>query len=177
MQRCGSISPAQVATVGPASSPTTSVVAAGSPTSMIEAELSPSGEPVLGLYLHVAYMAVMSTFTAQLGRGEITPNVIGVLALLAREPGTSQAKLARLIGLERVTVGQQVARAVELGFVRRDDSRHDGRSYALYLTRRGEVMLQTLRERIPRHERAMGTRLSLEERKQLRALLDKFVYG
>ncbi len=66
---------------------------------MIEAVLSPSGEPVLGLYLHVAYMVVMSTFTAQLGHGEITPNVIGILALVARKPGTNQAKLARLIGL------------------------------------------------------------------------------
>lgn len=144
---------------------------------MIEAVLSPSGEPVLGLYLHVAYMVVMSTFTAQLGHGEITPNVIGILALVAREPGTNQAKLARLIGLERATVGQQVARAVQLGFVRRDDSRHDGRSYALHLTPRGEEMLRTLRERIPHHESAIGTRLSLAERKQLRALLDKFVYG
>ena len=150
---------------------------ARSPTSMIETELSPSGEPVLGLYLHVAYMFVMSTFTSQLGHGEISPNVIGILALIAREPGTNQAGLARLVGLERATVGQQVARAVQLGFVRRDDSRRDGRSYALYLTSRGEKMLRTLRERIPNHERAIGSNLSLEERQQLRTLLDKFVYG
>jgi len=150
---------------------------APSPTAMIEAELSPTGEPVIGLYLHVAYMCVMSTFAAQIGHGEITPNLIGVLALLNRHPGTNQAELARIIGLERATVGGQVSRAEEKGFVRRDRSQQDGRSYALYLTSRGEAMLQALRQRIPPHERAVGAKLTLEERKRLRLLLDKLVYG
>ena len=144
---------------------------------MIEAELSPTGEPVIGLYLHVAYMCVMSTFAAQIGHGEITPNLIGVLALLNRHPGTNQAELARIIGLERATVGGQVSRAEEKGFVRRDRSQQDGRSYALHLTSRGEAMLQALRQRIPPHERAVGAKLTLEERERLRLLLDKLVYG
>jgi len=150
---------------------------APSPTAMIEAELSPTGEPVVGLYLHVAYMFVMSTFAAQIGHSEITPNLIGVLALLNRHPGTNQAELARIIGLERATVGGQVSRAEEKGFVRRDRSQQDGRSYALYLTSRGEAMLQALRQRIPPHERAVGAKLTLEERKRLRLLLDKLVHG
>jgi DNA-binding MarR family transcriptional regulator len=157
------------ATAAPARAP--------SPTAMIEAELSPTGEPVIGLYLHVAYMCVMSTFAAQIGRGQITPNLIGVLALLNRHPGTNQAELARIIGLERATVGQQVSRAEEKGFVRRDRSQQDGRSYALYLTSRGEAVLQALRQRIPPHERTVGAKLTLAERKQLRLLLDKLVYG
>jgi DNA-binding MarR family transcriptional regulator len=144
---------------------------------MIEAELSPSGEPVLGLYLHVAYMAVMATFAGQVGQGDITPNLIGVLALVARAPGTNQAELARLTGLEPATVGQQVLRAVDRGLVRRENSRNDRRSYALRLTHRGEAMLKTLRERIPPHERMIGRNLSPSERRQLRGLLDKLVYG
>src|SRR5690242_13600864 len=94
--------------------------ASPSPTAIIEAQLSPSGKPVLGLYLHVAYMAVIATFAGQVGRGDITPNLIGVLALIARAPGTNQAELARVVGLEPATVGQQVSRAVDGGFVRRD---------------------------------------------------------
>ena len=148
-----------------------------SPTAMIEAELSPGGDPVIGLFLHVAYMSVISTFNEQIGQGDITPNVIGVLALVNRQPGTNQAELARLIGLERATVGEQVLRAVERGFLRRDPSPHDARSYALYLTASGAAMLETLRQRIPLHERAVGAKLTLAERKQLRGLLDKLVYG
>ena len=93
-----------------------------SPTAIIESQLSEPDEPVLGLYLHVAYHCFMTSF-ADVGRGEITPNLIGVLALLATRPGMSQAEMARLIGLERATVGIQVARAISSGFVRRRHTR------------------------------------------------------
>ena len=69
------------------------------PTAMIEAQLSPQGEPVLGLHLHIAYLTVMSTFSRKVGHGQVTPAIIGVIAMLAEQPGISQAKLARLIGL------------------------------------------------------------------------------
>ena len=138
--------------------------------------MSEPDAPVLGLYLHVAYHCFMASFT-DVGRGEITPNLIGVLALLATHPGMSQAEMARLIGLERATVGIQVARAISYGFVNRADTQGKGRRYALYLTPRGKEMLAKLRKRIPRHERTAGARLSPEERRQLRSLLNKLVYG
>src|SRR5688572_32919222 len=72
-----------------------------SPTVMIETQLSPQGEPVLGLYLHVAYHRVMASFGRKVGRGEVTPAIIGVVAMLAESPGISQATLARRIQLER----------------------------------------------------------------------------
>jgi hypothetical protein len=50
-------------------------------------------------------MTVMASFPSEVGRGEITPNIIGLLAILVQLPGLSQAKFARLIGLERATVG------------------------------------------------------------------------
>jgi|SRR4051812_16456091 hypothetical protein len=60
---------------------------------------------VLGLYLHVAHMTVMASFPSEVGRGEIIPNIIGLLEILVQLPGLSQAKFARLIGLERAAVG------------------------------------------------------------------------
>jgi DNA-binding MarR family transcriptional regulator len=144
---------------------------------MIEAQLSPQGEPVLGLYLHVAYLTVMSSFGRRVGHGEVTPAVIGVLAMLAESPGISQAKLARLIGLERATIGATVARAVAAGLVVRQSARGDARSYALSLSPRGERMLRTLRRRIAAHERAAGAHLTAAERRALRTLLHKLVYG
>lgn len=148
-----------------------------SPTALIESKLSAGPEPVLGLYLHTAYYSFMSTYESRVGRGEITPSVIGVLALLALRPGMSQAELARLIGLERATVGVIVARGMEAGFVERTGSNKDARRYALHLTPAGEQMLAKLRQRIPEHERQAAGRLTAAERLQLRALLDKLVYG
>jgi len=148
-----------------------------SPTAMIEAQLSPQGEPVLGLYLHIAYLTVMSTFGRRVGHGQVTPAIIGVIAMLAERPGINQAKLARLIGLERATVGTTVARAIAAGFVERHDAHGDARSYALWLTPSGERMLRTLRRRIAAHEHAAGAHLTIEERRALRTLLHKLVYG
>lgn len=147
------------------------------PTASIEAQLSPQGEPVLGLYLHVAYHRVMSSFGRLVGRGEVTPAIIGVIALLAERPGISQAKLARLIGLERATIGTTVARAIAAGLVVRQDAHGDARSYALSLSPRGERMLQALRRRIAAHEAAAGSHLTAAERRALRTLLHKLVYG
>ena len=56
---------------------------------------------MLGLYLHIAYHKVMSTFSRKVGHGQVTPAIIGVITMLAEHPGISQARLARLIGLER----------------------------------------------------------------------------
>jgi DNA-binding MarR family transcriptional regulator len=148
-----------------------------SPTALIETQLTDGSEPVLGLYLHTAYYAFMSTYESRVGRGEITPSVIGVLALLALRPGMSQAELARLMGLERATVGVLVARAMDARFVRRTASNKDARRYSLHLTTSGEQMLAKLRQRIPEHEKHAAGRLSPGERLQLRALLDKLVYG
>lgn len=148
-----------------------------SPTALIEAQLSPQGEPVLGLYLHIAYHRVMASFGRKVGHGEVTPAIIGVIAMLAERPGISQAKLARLIGLERATIGTTVARAIAAGFVVRDGAHGDARSYALSLSPRGERMLRTLRRRIAAHEAAAGVNLSAGERVALRTLLHKLVYG
>lgn len=148
-----------------------------SPTALIESQLTDGSEPVLGLYLHIAYYSFMSTYESRVGRGEITPSVIGILALLALRPGMSQAELARLMGLERATVGVIVSRAIEAGFVSRTASNKDARRYSLHLTASGEQMLARLRQRIPEHERHAAGRLTPGERLQLRALLDKLVYG
>jgi DNA-binding MarR family transcriptional regulator len=147
------------------------------PAALIEAQLSPEGEPVLGLYLHIAYHRVMSSFGRKVGRGEITPAIIGVIAMLAGRPGISQATLARLMGLERATVGTTVARAIAAGLVVRQEAHGDARSYALSLSARGERMLLALRRRIGAHETAAGAHLSRDERRALRALLHKLVYG
>ena len=147
------------------------------PAAVIEAQLSPHGDPVLGLYLHISYHTVMSTFRRKVGHGQVTPAIIGVIAMLAERPGISQARLARLIGLERATIGTTVARAIEAGFDVRSDAHGDARSYALSLSSRGERMLRMLRQRIAEHEKAAGAHLTVSERRTLRSLLHKLVYG
>ncbi len=139
--------------------------------------MRPSGEPVLGLRLHVAHGRMMRTFNEQVGRGEITPNLIGVLALVSARDGISQVDLARLMRLERATVGVHVMRCIEMGLIKRIDSEHDRRKYALSVTAAGNALLRRLRSRIPTHERHLAAALTAEEWKTLLRLLDKLALG
>ena len=148
------------------------------PAAVIEAQLSPQGEPVLGLYLHISYHRVMSSFGRKVGHGQVTPAIIGVIAMLAERPGISQATLARLIGLERATIGSTVARAMAAGLRRADRrARRRPQLRPCRSHRRGERMLRALRQRIAEHEKAAGAHLTVGERRTLRALLHKLVYG
>lgn len=148
-----------------------------SPTAIIEAQLSPQGDPVIGLYLHVANLAFNHSFGRLVGRGEVTPAMIGVITMLAERPGISQAELARLLRLERATIGTTVGRALAAGFVVRHDATSDARSYALSLSPRGQRALRALRRRIATHEATSAARLTPGERRALRELLHKLVYG
>jgi DNA-binding MarR family transcriptional regulator len=98
----------------------------------------------------------LASFGRIVGRGGVTPAIIGAVTLIAEHPGISQAELARLIGLERATVGATVARAIQAGLIRRDDAHDDARRYVLSLTPRGQRMIATLRRRIADHERTRG---------------------
>jgi len=146
-----------------------------SPFAIIESVLSPSGAPVLGLHLHVAHLMLLHSFAAQLGRGQITPNWIGIVALVEAFPGISQIELAKLIRLERATIGVRVARSIAAKLIRREPSPDDKRRYALFLTAHGKRVLEELRERIPAHEREFTAGLTEEEKLTLRRLLDKLV--
>jgi DNA-binding MarR family transcriptional regulator len=146
-----------------------------SPFSLIEAILSPSGEPVLGLHLHVAHMCLLDSFAEELGHREITPNWVGIIALVEYHPGISQNELAKLIRLERASVGDRVARCIAIGLIRREDSPHDKRKYALHLTPRGHRVLARMRHQIPDHEEKFAAQLTADERLTLIRLLDKLV--
>lgn len=130
---------------------------------------------MLGLHLHVAHMMLLQSFAAQLGRGQVTANWIGIVALVAAYPGISQIDLAKLIRLERATVGERISRCVAANLIRREDAAGDRRKYALHLTAQGEKVLKEFRERIPAHEREFTAGLTADERLALQRLLDKLV--
>ncbi len=146
-----------------------------SPFALIESVLSPSGIPVLGLHLHVAHKELLHSFTRELGHRDISPNSVGVLALIQCHPGISQIALAKLLRLERASAGDRVTRCISAGLIRRVDSPDDKRRYALFLTARGRRILARLRKGIPRHENEFAAHLTLEERMTLIRLLDKLV--
>jgi DNA-binding MarR family transcriptional regulator len=106
---------------------------------------------------------------------DVSPNSVGVLALIQCHPGISQIALAKLLRLERASAGDRVARCISAGLIRRVDSPDDKRRYALFLTARGRQILARLRQGIPTHENEFAAHLTMEERMTLIRLLDKLV--
>jgi DNA-binding MarR family transcriptional regulator len=141
----------------------------------IERAISPSGAPVIGLYLFMAYGRLLRS----MGRGApfaaINPVAIGVPALLKSHPGLSQTELADLMGVERMTAGMQVELCIKAGLVRRRRSTSDRRKYILHVTPKGLANLRRIAGIIPLHEQSLFGRLSARERKSLYRILGKLI--
>ena len=144
---------------------------------VIESILSPSGEPVLGLFLHTVHILLMNSVSRDPRFRHIMPHLMGTPALLAKFPGLSQIELGALLGTTRATAGLQVAQCIRLGFVRRVVSSHDGRRYELFITSKGRKYLDAAVKVVHAHEQEFGQALSTAERQTLRSLLLKLIAG
>jgi DNA-binding MarR family transcriptional regulator len=140
---------------------------------IVESVLGDDAGPLLGLRLHGANLRNLARFNERVGGNEISVTMLAILCMLERLPGLSQADLARMIKVERMTAGLNAKRCVERGLVLRQTVAGDRRRYALRLTDAGRAALRTIRERIPVHEARLAQRLTPPERHQLIALLDK----
>jgi DNA-binding MarR family transcriptional regulator len=125
---------------------------------------------LLGYRLRVAQQAVFRDYAHAIP--EASPGRAGILFLVEANPGVTQSRLARAVGLDRSTlVG--VLHALEARDLVERRRGEDRRTNGLWLTRPGRSLVASLKTRIKAHERRVAARLSLAERAQLIALLEK----
>ena len=141
----------------------------------IERAISPSGAPVIGLYLFMAYGRLLRSMARGTRFAAINPMAIGVPALLKSHPGLSQTELADLMGVERMTAGMHVELCVRAGLVRRRRSTTDRRKYVLHVTAKGLANLRRISRIIPLHEQSLFGGLSARERGPLYRVLGKLI--
>lgn len=142
---------------------------------LIETAISPSGRPVIGLYLFMAYGRLWRSMRRGSSFAAISPVAIGVPALLKAHPGLSQTELADLMGVERMTAGLQVEQCIRAGLVTRRRSTEDRRRYALHVTPKGLSNLRRIARLIPLHEKALFGSLSSREQAVLYRALGKLI--
>lgn len=147
----------------------------GEGVEVIASVLSPSGEPVLGLYVYAAADMFLRTIKQNREYRAIEAHLLGTPAVLSVYPGISQTELARLLGCERATAGLQVEACIRKGWVRRKAAPKDGRTYSLYLTPAGRRMLDGVVGVIARHEKRIGAALSSSDRNALVAIIRKLL--
>lgn len=134
-----------------------------------EPDTSPRGG--VGFLLAQIGSHAAGRFAERVAALDLTPPQAGLLRLLAASPGRSQRELADALGLPPSRFVPFADTLEQRGLIERRRNPTDRRLHALYLTVRGEDLLDRLRAVGMAHEQAMCEGLSPDERSQLQALL------
>ncbi len=126
-----------------------------------------------GYALRRAQVASFEAFSRATAGANITPPRFTALVILDRNPGISQTALGEVLGTAR-SGAMMLANWLEgRGLAERRHRPEDGRSWGLFLTARGVILLRDLKRRIKRQDRLFSQRLDESERRQLLRLLAK----
>ena len=106
---------------------------------------------------------------------EVTPVMGGMLILISENPGINQIELARLLKIEGSTLWQTISRLVELGYVDRKRVPTDRRAFALNTSKRGQAALDEIESGMARHQKALMSILTSDERKLFVDILQRLI--
>jgi DNA-binding MarR family transcriptional regulator len=130
-------------------------------------------DELLGYSLRRAQVAMFAAFhEATRGMG-VTPPRFTALVVIGANPGLSQTVLGNVLGIAR-SGAMLLANWFEAqGLVERRHRPDDGRAWGLYLTRRGEALVGSMKRRVLATDRKRSAVLSSRERRELLRLLEK----
>lgn len=129
---------------------------------------------VLGYHLRRTQVAIFRHFSRTVAaEADITPGLLGMLQVIAANPGLAQSRLAEAMEVDRSTIVKVVDQLQARGLIVRDPSPHDKRSYCLRLTESGIRELRHMQELMLQHEDDFTQPLSAEERELLIRLLER----
>jgi DNA-binding MarR family transcriptional regulator len=103
----------------------------------------------------------------------VRPGRFATLMLIGRNPGISQTAVSRANGRDKSSLTPLLNDLVRRGFVRRQRTRHDRRTYRLTLTRAGEKTLRQLTQCAERHESNLNRLIGARDRARFLAILRK----
>lgn len=112
-----------------------------------------------------------SQFAEKLGVLELTPADAGILRLLRIEAGPSQQELAARLRIHPSRLVAILDNLEKRGFVERRANPDDRRLYSLHLTQAGGETLEKIGSVARKHQDALLSSISLEERNTLATLL------
>lgn len=125
--------------------------------------------------LHRAGQLAEDLFARSIGDLGITARQFVVLSVVDALDDPSQTALCEMSGIDRSTLADIVRRLVSRGLLSRRRTRQDARMYAVRITPEGQDMLQRVLPIANKVDEALVDSLSLEQRAQFNALLQKVV--
>ena len=130
-------------------------------------------DDLLGYSLRRAQVAMFMAFHDATRGMAITPPRFTALVVIGANPGLSQTVLGNVLGIARSGAMLLTNWFEAQGLVERRHRSDDGRAWGLYLTRKGESLVQRMKRRVVASDRERAAVLSAPERRALQRLLAK----
>ncbi len=141
------------------------------------AELVPSGRRAPAYLARQFHQILLGLLHEVLEPEGLTPAQWGGIVALSREPGVDQRGLCRRRSIDANSATRLIDELEALGIARRQVSRDDRRSNALYLTDRGQQLFLRLRPAVlAAQDRALAP-LKQAEKRTFLELLERVVEG
>ncbi|MGY8816026.1 MAG: MarR family winged helix-turn-helix transcriptional regulator [Gammaproteobacteria bacterium] len=103
----------------------------------------------------------------------LTPIQFSTLNVLSHVDGIEQAALAGYVALDRSSAGEVLMRLEKRGLVKRKKSKEDGRIKLLYLTKKGENLVEKSTEYVLKAQKRMLDPLTKKEQKIFQHFLER----
>lgn len=128
-------------------------------------------EALTGYHIRRASSVFATDFAVAMAGTGMRQVLLGVLSVVATNPGISQGKVGVSLGIQRANMVSLANELIERGLIQRAVVPDDRRAFALTLTSAGEALTVDAIERIGRHEDALLADLSSAERMLFTQLL------
>jgi DNA-binding MarR family transcriptional regulator len=132
-------------------------------------------ERMVGYAVRRAQMWMIQDFRRALKDLDLTPAQFSVLRVIGANPGSSQARIAEALAIERARLVQMIDRLEAMGRVQRERSATDRRSHALHLTAAGVELIERAQTALDAHERNVTDVLGAKNRDELMRILAPFL--
>jgi DNA-binding MarR family transcriptional regulator len=114
-----------------------------------------------------------SKFAERLGKLNLVPSDAGILRILGSTPAITQQTLANTLGMVPSRLVTLIDNLESRELIERRDNPDDRRSYALHMTDKGRLTLESIGRAAREHQQALLTALTEDEQRQLAGLLQR----
>ena len=128
---------------------------------------------MLGYALKRAQIAAFEAFSRATAGVGITPPRFTALVILQTNPGITQSVLGDVLGTARSGAMMLADWLEGRGLAERRHRPDDGRAWGLYLTPKGERLLDALRRRVREHDQRFAARLTRTDQRRLLRMLER----
>lgn len=143
-----------------------------------EAELDQGILPeLISRQTRITHLAIFRLAEHSLAELAITPQQFALLVVVQRNPGSRQSLLAKARGLDKSTLVPMIDRLERDGFVERRPLATDRRIKTIWMTPRGEDVVERAVPLIRELDDRIGAHLTPAERDELLRLLEKIRRG